>query len=254
MGFLIDPYGPSFWSAWRQSMARLPSGARFHLLVDAAFKPEWTAWARETAPSVRELLFEHAGWTGRQALAVSPILVDVAAAGETIEALVRDSEGYPMLSAFITTEPLAPQAARLSRWCVVRIEGMALHLRFADSRRLPDFLACLDDDQRAAFLGPVTALFHLDRQGGWSPLPWRGRMVPPAEEPDLRDEQVQRLLADAEADEWLAQLPVPDTVRPSRAWKAVVTILQETTELAPAERLRQVEAALAGLALEGARL
>lgn len=245
----IDRFSPAFWPTWQAWRSPAPPG-RAHLLVDAAFSTVWQTWARGAPEGSCERLFAHVCWTAPDALALSPLLIDVAAVGSELDTLLAAADGLPMLTGFVTHEALPEQAYRLSRWCRVEAGGTQFNLRFADTRRLGPLLDSLTAEQRAAFLGPVASVHIQTRQGEWARLAHVGADVPPAEQATLTEAQFARLLTEAEPDALLARIGIPSGVGPSRAWAAVAELMQATPNQPGFELEDQARQAIEALANE----
>lgn len=141
----------------------------------------------------------------RRLLAASPLLVRVEGAEDLLR-LLRRCDGLPMVSLWSTTETLGQLGARLLPWCVVKADDQYLHLRFPDTRRLPDLVQILSDEQRSQFFGPCSACWYPARGGGWQSLGVPGQFVPAAERVELDTAQTCQLIRNAEPDEVLYRM------------------------------------------------
>jgi hypothetical protein len=173
---LIDHYSPD-WVRETQAMIRgwLSQEPRsyVYLLIDASFRHE------TTLPLIRELwpgkrwrsLYQDAPNTSEQVLSVSPLLlaVDEEALG-ILEAIARETTGQPMLSLIVTRESLSSLWGRLAAFRFIRVQDNRYVLRLTDTRRLPQIIDMLTEEQRTRLYGQALAWWSIARNGCWRTL------------------------------------------------------------------------------------
>lgn len=173
---LIDHYSPD-WVRETQAMIRgwfsREPRPYVYLLIDAAFRHETTLpLIRELWPDKRwQSLYQDAPNTSEQILSVSPLLltVDEEALG-VLEAIARETTGQPMLSLIVTRESLSPLWERLATFRFISVQGNRYVLRLTDTRRLPQIIDMLTEEQRARLIGPALAWGYIARDGCWRTL------------------------------------------------------------------------------------
>lgn len=192
---LIDAYG----AEWLNDLEAL---APNYLLLDGAFIPGF----HKRFDGEIYFLFNHLpGW--RDAVRdVSPFLVHFDSTQQRLKQVLTECSGWPMISAFKTSEPLRALAERLSRWCVVQAGGQHINLRFSDTRRLPDIHRVMSDEQRADMFGPGEYYDYMGRDGKWRHVELGTKAQPSTVEPKLTDAQFEELVRCSEVDSVLAQL------------------------------------------------
>lgn len=173
------------------------------LLIDGAFVPG----IHKSLPSNRKaLLFALLPACSEVAESASPFVVPYDRDNKQLRALLQRCDGWPMLSAMTTSEPLGQLAARLAVWCVVEADSQRFNFRFPDTRRLPAIFAALTAQQRATFAGPVKQWSYMGRDGRWNELTVTGNSRDGEAAPILDQHQFASLIEDGRADELLVLL------------------------------------------------
>lgn len=185
----------------------LPHGEHLFLLLDSAFLTHMVPSLDSLAADIdKAFLFAHCPGFNDEMRQVSPVLMPYVSEHVMLRRLLHQCSGYPMLSVLRTAEPLAELSQRLAAWCIVHIDGDALHLRLADTRRLPDLHRVLTPEQRAQLMGPAASWDWMGRHGLWHAQAGSTQVLPPADPACLSPEQFEALLAASEIDYWLSQL------------------------------------------------
>ncbi|SEF73004.1 DUF4123 domain-containing protein [Marinobacterium lutimaris] len=173
---LIDHYSDD-WITETHTLVEqnLSSQAWVYLLIDASFK-------HETCLSLVRRLFPTDSWyalykdspdTSDHVLAVSPLLIQLNANSlDSLASIARETSGYPMLSLIASSETLETLALRFSTFRVVKVQDSRYILRLADTRRLPQILEVLHQDQRELLTGNMLSWSYIGRDALWHSLPF----------------------------------------------------------------------------------
>ncbi|MFC7421001.1 DUF4123 domain-containing protein [Iodobacter arcticus] len=101
---------------------------------------------------------------------VSPLLCELNSEdqitfNEQIELLLKITNGQPMLSFYLSTLDREAIFSHFDQYFDVTIlpEKLSYILRYADTRILPNLLAQLSPEQKAAFLSPFSSVVYFDR-------------------------------------------------------------------------------------------
>lgn len=192
---LIDTYAAEWFD-------ELGASGSTYLLLDGAFIPGFHKRFDEEAIFLFQPL---PGW--RDAVReVSPFIIRFDSKSQRLKQALKECNGWPMISAFKTREPLNDFAERLSRWCVVEAGGQHINLRFPDTRRLPDIYRVMSDEQRSDMFGPAEHCVYLGRDGLWRHIALDTKIQASPVEQKLTDTQFEELLSCSEGDSMLAQL------------------------------------------------
>lgn len=240
---LIDHYSPD-WVRETQAMIRgwLSREPRpyVYLLIDAAFRHG------TTLPLIRVLwpdkgwrsLYQDAPNTSEQVLSVSPLLlaVDEEALG-VLEAIARETTGQPMLSLIVTRESLSPLWERLAAFRFISVQGNRYVLRLTDTRRLPQIVDMLTEEQRARLIGPALAWGHIARDGCWRTLDTDSVSTQPTDMlriNELSEQQAKMLVDMNRTDVLIDSLRINDPElygvfgKPSERYEWITRVLCET--------------------------
>lgn len=198
---MIDTFSKD-WIEWldRQS-TQLLDGEEVFLLIDGVFLPGlWRDLAKASGNEL-VLLFEYLPGCSSDTRDVSPILLAYHSESQPLHRILEKCDGMPMISAIITTESLQDLATRLAPWCVVEADGQRFNFRFPDTRRLPDILTTLTEEQRASLTGPASSWHYIARDGSWRTASMQPTPVPSsASFPRLTASQFCALVDSGEAD------------------------------------------------------
>jgi hypothetical protein len=231
---LIDKFSENWLEQLDQWSTRLPGDSRLYLLLDGVFVPGLhrvirAALPTETAP---QLLFEGLPGCNDDTRDVSPFLFSYSPENLKLRKALLRCDGWPMVHAITTPETHQALCPRLAEWCVVEADGQRFNFRFADTRRLPGIFINLSEEQRAHFVGPVTAWHTIGRDGHWQPM--NGLPHAPTTKPldtRLSSAQFCAMVGDSEADGILTIL-----VDRGRQWQrshsAVYTVMAQALKTA----------------------
>ncbi len=227
---LTDPFTDSWLDTLRQRFREHPAGHALHVLIDGAFVP---GLHRSIAIGRKVLLFEGLPASGPDTLDVSPFVLPFDPGDRALGAVLRQCQGWPMVSVIETPEPWPDLAARLAAWCIVEADGQRFNFRFADTRRLPAILKTLDDAQRGEFAGTASSWSYIGRDGNWHTLALDRTGGAIARDPQLDDAQFAALVEDSRVDEVLVRLaghPNRGAYRSSQAHALISSALVPTLE------------------------
>ncbi|WP_445620916.1 DUF4123 domain-containing protein [Kushneria sp. Sum13] len=236
--WLIDPY-PQDWTeetlAWTDQLSRQHPEANLYFLIDAAFNKNALLPFLHTHVAQKHwyALYANAPNASDRVLAVSPILVmprDLPR--DVLIELFKLTDGMPMLSLIVTPEPMSAVIERLSAFQVVTVQEMRFVLRLSDTRRLPQLIAMLNEQQHAALMGPALAWHYVDRETHWQNVPLPEYAIDPPGRVTFDDQQTAELLNMNTIDALM------DIIRREEAW------LYNAFEK-PSSRYRWIEQALA---------
>lgn len=182
--------------------------AQVYGLLDCAFaERSYSALQKQESILPSRSLFDLSDKPIRDLQEVSPTLIPLAAhTASTWQAVLRETDGWPMLSVIVTPESLDALALRLSAWCIVDADGQNFVFRFADTRRLPDIVATLTPQQHGELFGPAHVWQYRARTAQWTELPLPATAKAPADAVSLTEAQCARLIASSEADEIMDNL------------------------------------------------
>ncbi|MCD4487310.1 DUF4123 domain-containing protein [Chromobacterium vaccinii] len=186
-----------------------------YLLFDGALNPKLLQQLRRSGFLWRSV-FTQSDDGDEQLMAASPLLMEWQASQQaSVERLLMQCDGLPMVSVWHSTESLPELAARLLPWCVVKADDQHFNLRFPDTRRLKGIVGVLDDEQRGQFFGPATLCAAPTRFGAWETLTLPREPLEAADKVTLNAEQTLALIRDGEEDETLFQLQFHRAIRPN---------------------------------------
>lgn len=214
-------------------------------LLDCAFVERTHAAIRKHGLPSRSL-YDLSEKPSQELQAVSPTLVPLAPeTGPRWRDVLRLTDGWPMLSLIVTSEPLDELAQRLSPWCIVNADGQPFVFRFPDTRRLPAIVNALTPEQHGAFFGSAIAWRYRTRSAQWAELPLPATPLPAADQVKLDAQQCTQLINDSEADEIMAHLNINDPAvmlpyHPAAAHKLVMQGLRRADRygIADADRVQ----------------
>lgn len=176
-------------------------------LIDMAFSYRCYKALKRQKAILRRSLFDLREDPDPRLAEVSPTLIQLSGSNVLAwQAVMKATDGWPMLSLMVTPETIAELARRLEAWCVVDADGEHYCLRFADTRRLPDILSVLTPEQHGQLVGPASAWLYRDRAAQWASLALSPAPCAPAREIRFNSEQCAILIESSEADEIIAQL------------------------------------------------
>jgi len=200
---LIDHY-PAGWQSQTYSTIKEwfihESSPHVYLLLDAAFRHKTTfGLIRKRLPEATwRSLYQDAPNTSERVLAASPLLVEMNDDNlDVLEPLEKETTGQPMLSMIVTSEPFDNLWQRLSAFRMVTVQNDRYVLRLTDTRRLPEILAMLTQEQRTQLTGDILAWNHIGRDGHWQSLDIKPCSAEPLKLSDkvrLDDAQLQVLV------------------------------------------------------------
>jgi hypothetical protein len=205
---LIDPFATD-WLDWLDARAaNITAEERIYLLLDSAFVPglHRTLRAALHERSGPALLFEALPGCSDEVRDVSPLVMPYAAGNAGLVTALKRCNGWPMVSAIVTSESLNDLTQRLAAWCVVENDGQRFNFRFPDTRRLPGIFNALTPTQRAQMAGPASAWHYISRDGAWKSLQVPQSFSCMASDPVLDEAQFAIMVADSESDEVLTLL------------------------------------------------
>ena len=241
---LIDHYSPD-WVRETQAMIRgwLSREPRpyVYLLIDAAFRHETTLPViRELWPDKRwQSLYQDAPNTSEQVLSVSPLLlaVDEEALG-VLEAIARETTGQPMLSLIVTRESLSSLWERLAAFRFISVQSNRYVLRLTDTRRLPQIVDMLTEEQRTRLYGQALAWWYTARDGCWRALDIDSASTTQAPGAlhiiDLSEQQAKMLVDMNRTDVLIDSIRISDPElygafdKPSERYEWITQVLSET--------------------------
>jgi len=146
-------------AAKAQVQAVLSAQEQLFAVLDAARSPrvlELLQGATEEYHSLYE------GPQGEALAEVAPYLVRLPARSRLLECLLAEGWGQAWGIYFTCPLPFLETRRHLRKFLMVEAEGedARLYFRFYDPRVLHTFLPTCTPDQKKAFLGPITQLFH----------------------------------------------------------------------------------------------
>lgn len=204
----IDPFSED-WLNWLDAAhANVDADERLYLLLDGVFTPGLHQSLRMALPKTEELtlLFEEQSNYSDEARDVSPLLMPYVPGNVGLTKALQRCNGFPMVSAIVTTETLHDLTQRLAAWCIVKADDQSFNFRFPDTRRLPDIVDVLTPTQREELTGPASAWHYIDRDGTWKSLSLPQLSRAPADTPRLDATQFAVLVDGGLADETLLLL------------------------------------------------
>ena len=222
---LTDPFADDWLDVLQRRFRECSATHELHVLIDGAFVP---GLHRRIAVDRKALLFEGLPASGPGTLDVSPFVLPYDPEDRALRTVLRECQGWPMVSVIATPESWQDLAARLAAWCIIEADGQRFNFRFADTRRLPAILKTLNGAQRRQFTGPALSWSYVGRDGSWRTLALDGLGAPIAIDPQLDDAQFAALVEDSRADEVLARLaahPARGAYRPSQAHALISSAL-----------------------------
>ncbi|GAB2844733.1 hypothetical protein GCM10027277_10800 [Pseudoduganella ginsengisoli] len=204
----IDEFAAGWLAQLDDAAHALDDGWALYLLLDGVFAPGLhRRFSAALGDESVALLFETLPGCSDPVRDASPFVVRYAAGSRTMDGLLAQCSGRPMVSALETREPLNALAARLAAWCVVENDGQRFNFRFADTRRLPGIVRALDARQLGELAGPARRWHYVGRSGQWQALALPGDGHPVQERPQrLSDRQFGAMVDDSAADEMLVRL------------------------------------------------
>lgn len=220
---LIDTFARDWLDYLDRKLACSPPDTHLYLLLDGVCVP---ALQKCFDPARTLTLFSFLPGCSEESRNASPFLTPYDANDPRLKSHLTPCNGWPMVSAIHTPEPLDMLARRLAAWCVVEANGQRFHLRFADTRRLPAIFAALYPKQKGEFLGPALSWSYVSRRGTWKELESGSTDAGIALSPILDARQFGVLVSDSLEDEVLALLhrrACQDTGTLSRSHELVAT-------------------------------
>jgi len=205
---LIESHEPDWLSKVNnqvsESLADHPDSSAYALL-DLAFAPQCFEQLVTQRSALRyQGLYDRSPRPDPLLSSVSPTLIELTPETDTEwKRVLEHSNGWPMLSIFVTPESLDELAERLSAWCIVDADGTEFVLRFADTRRLPDIVSSLTPQQHGQLFGPAYAVMCRSRAAQWTSLPLPQVPQAAATHVKFAKAQVIALISASEPDEML---------------------------------------------------
>lgn len=235
---LID----EFEAEWLEKLdcwaSELRDDSYLYLLIDGVFVPGiWHAFAAAVKRDLVSLLFETLPSCTHETKDASPFILRYEPGNESLQRVLKQCSGWPMVSVLETSETQEQLFARLAAWCIVENDGQRFNFRFPDTRRLPGIFGALNPEQRGQFAGPAVRWRYVGREGRWSLLEILAPASPAKVRPQkLDDIQFGRMVADSDADEAISRLTYRGYSMPGRP-SQVHAIVSQALVLANAQAL-----------------